>query len=411
MKSTYANFAAGPAQLPSEVKKNLLIAIEPNSYIGSKPLWADGNQSRIPGDTLPLDLSLLETSHRSKRIEWIIQDTKERLKALLIGSDSDLSNQYDILFMQGGASLQFTIVLLNLFPDIFIGTERGQEIIGDYIITGTWSEKAACEAKNLSVQINDVLGTLSFPNRAIYDLSAEDFEKQLKFSENSKFIYYCENETIQGFKIPSAMIRKQIQSKKKLVICDMSSSFLTETVDLNLFDVIFASAQKNLGIPGVTVVIVRRELLTKSSLPPMLSYRITADHVSAYNTPPVLSIYSINLMARFISDTFGNLNTLAEYHRQLAFRLYDCIQKGNLFYKTIVKDPYFRSLTNICWALQDEKLESEFNELLSAQSEILEIGGHRSVGGYRASLYNGSTELMVQKLCNFLTQFRMSRSL
>ena len=407
----FSNFGAGPALLPASVKQAIQVAIDPTlATAENSPIWYDTNgTSRVKNDTLPLELCLLETSHRSKRIEWIIEDTKAQLKSLLFPSNATLAAEFDILFLPGGASFQFSTILLNLFPELFQGIP--DDLLGDYIITGTWSKKAAEEAQLLGAQVNSVLQNNAYPSKDIYRYDLAFFKNSLSFSEKSKFIYFCANETIQGFKISINDIRqaKNAIEGKKLVICDMSSSLLTEPVSMEHFDVIFASAQKNLGIPGCTVVIIRKSLLVPTKLPSMLNFKVQADANSAYNTPPVLSIYSVNAMARYLSKNYGTLENLKNFHKKLCATLEGAIEMFPAVYTMVVKDPYFRSLTNVCWILKEKAKEKEFLRLAFDKDGILEIAGHRSVGGFRASLYNGATEAMVFTLASFLKEFAQNK--
>lgn len=406
------NFAAGPAALPKYVKDQLWAAIDPVTASRNEitPFWVDKitKKSVIPGDTLPVKLPILETSHRSHRVEWIIQDTETLLKHIIFGGSS-LKDDFSCLFLQGGASLQFSTILMNLFPSIYGNKSDASCVIGDYIVTGTWSLKAYDEAAKLGISVNSVLGQLSFPRTGLYKLSLEEFQKSMQFSRDSRFIYFCHNETIQGFKIPYEQILKDELSNRaqfgKISICDMSSSILTEPVDMSLFDVVFASCQKNLGIPGVTVVLIRKNLCHGGTpLPTMLDFSVHAKANSAYNTPPVLALYSVNAMLRYIASNFDDLESLLRFHRELAERLYSAIDCPNSCFKPVVSDPRLRSLTNICWDIKDQSQVRKFIELASSRN-IIEIGGHRSVGGFRASLYNGISEKAVKSLVDVLKNF------
>eukprot|EP01116_Phalansterium_solitarium_P009413 TRINITY_DN23527_c0_g1_i1.p1 TRINITY_DN23527_c0_g1~~TRINITY_DN23527_c0_g1_i1.p1 ORF type:complete len:368 (-),score=120.57 TRINITY_DN23527_c0_g1_i1:233-1336(-) len=352
------NFAAGPACLPEsvllEIQRNLL------DYNGS-------------------GMSVLEMSHRSKPFEQILKRAEDDLRALL-----RIPESYKVLFLQGGGTGQFAAVPLNLF---------GDKKSADYLITGAWSKKAAEEARRYgAVKIAASSEKDNFsrvPARDTWTLDPE-----------AAYLYYCGNETVHGVEFEAAP--EGVPGVP--LVADLSSNFLSRPVDISKHGVVYAGAQKNSGIAGVTVVIIREDLLKKphSLTPTVLDYKIYAENDSMYNTPPTFSIYVAGLMYRWLLDQ-GGLEAVERANIAKSNLIYDVIDESD-FYRCPVEKPY-RSRMNVTIRLKDPTLEPRFINEASARG-MLELQGHRSVGGIRASLYNAMPLDGVRALRDFMVDFR-----
>ncbi|MDW8105901.1 MAG: 3-phosphoserine/phosphohydroxythreonine transaminase [Armatimonadota bacterium] len=351
------NFSAGPATLPLPVLEE-----------------AQRDLLALPG----VGASVLEISHRSKHFDDILNETEANLRQLL-----NIPDHYHVLFLQGGASLQFSMVPMNLLGD---GS-------ADYIITGYWGQKALKEAQ--------LLGKA----RVVWDGKHENFTRTPRPDEyaidpNARYVHFTSNETIQGVMFPTEPEVGDVP-----LVCDMSSNFLWAPIDVSKYGLIYAGAQKNVGPAGVTIVIVRDDLVQRApdNLPTMLSYRVHAENKSVYNTPPVFAIYIVMLVTRWLLNTIGGLERMAQINREKARLLYEVIDQSNGFYRGHAH-PEHRSTMNVTWRLPTEELEKKF--LQEAQANGLhELKGHRSVGGCRASIYNGMPIEGVRALREFMLEF------
>uniref|UniRef100_A0A8D0HH22 Phosphoserine aminotransferase n=1 Tax=Sphenodon punctatus TaxID=8508 RepID=A0A8D0HH22_SPHPU len=357
-----ANFGAGPAKLPRsvllEAQKELV------DYKG-------------------LGISVLEMSHRTSDFSKIIKTAENLLRELL-----NIPENYKVLFLQGGGSGQFSAIPLNL-----LGLKETR--YADYVVTGAWSAKAAKEAEKYA-KVNIVHPKLAsytkIPDPSSWNLNPE-----------ATYIYYCANETIHGVEfdfVPDV--------KGALLVCDMSSNFLSKPVDVSKFGVIFAGAQKNAGTAGVTAVMIREDLLgfALKECPIVLDYKVQVENASLYNTPPCFSVYIMGLVLEWIKNNGGAaaMDKLSTVKSQM---IYDLIDKSNGFYVCPVEKKS-RSRMNIPFRLGsikgDEALEKKFLDK-AVELNMISLKGHRSVGGIRASLYNAVTIEDVQKLAAFMRSF------
>jgi phosphoserine aminotransferase len=354
------NFSAGPAVLPvpvlEEVREELLC---------------------LPGARC----SLLEMSHRDPMFVDLLHDAEQSLRSLL-----EISDDYAVLFLQGGAALQFSMIPANLL--------RGQNQSAAYIQTGSWGKKAIKEAKKEgSVDV-------------VYDASESNFDhvpsgSDYQVSDDAAYLYYCSNETIQGVQFPT----EPACPTDVPLVCDASSDFLHKKVDVSKYGVLYACAQKNAGPAGVTVVIIRRDLLERGdeSLPGYLNYRNHANADSEWNTPPTFSIWVLGKVARWLQNDIGGLDAMEHINRQKAAMLYKAIDESNGFYSGHAK-PDCRSLMNATFTLPNDELQAEFLKQ-AADQNLVSLKGHRSVGGIRASIYNAMPTDGVQLLANFMNDF------
>ena len=350
------NFSAGPAVLPVEVLETA--RDEMLNYQSS-------------------GMSVMEMSHRSKVYDNIIKTAEKDLRELL-----NIPESYKVLFLQGGAHLQFSMVPINLL-------KNG---IADYIVTGQWAKKAYIEAQKYG-KINKIASSEDKNFSYIPDCS------DLNISSNADYVYICENNTIYGTKFKTLP-----NTKGKTLVSDMSSCFLSEPVDITKYGLIFAGVQKNVGPAGVQIVIIKDDLLRDdlpSWCPTMLNYKIHADNNSLYNTPPAYGIYICGLVFKWLKN-IGGLEKMKEINLKKAAILYDFLDKSNLFKGTVEKNS--RSLMNIPFITGSEELDKKFIEE-SAKNGLLQLKGHRTVGGMRASLYNAMPIDGVKKLVEFMEKF------
>ena len=362
MEKRVYNFSAGPAILPEDV---LLEA--------QKDLFA------LPG----VGMSVLEISHRSKTFDKIILEAKENLKSLL-----DIPDNYEILFLQGGASLQFYMAPLNLMPP---------KNKADYIVTGSWSKKAVKEAKRIgAVNIAATTEDGNF-NR----IPGQD---ELKLDSDAAYVHFTSNNTIYGTEW-----KNEPETGNIPLVCDASSNILSKKIDVSRYGIIYAGAQKNMGPSGVTTVIIRKDLAERSheSLPSMLSYKIQVDNNSLFNTPNTFGVYIINLVAKWIKD-MGGIEIMAKANKEKAEILYKCIDESNGFYKGHAEKES-RSLMNVTFNLTTEELEKTLVSEATAAG-FNGVKGHRSVGGLRASIYNAFPKKGVEDLVEFMKEFQSKHS-
>lgn len=351
------NFCAGPAALPqsvlSEAQKDLL------NYKGR-------------------GLSVMEMSHRSSDYVAIAEEAEKDLRDLL-----NIPANYKVLFLQGGASLQFAQIPMNLL--------RGHST-ADYVNTGMWSAKAIAEAKKYC----DVNVVASDEHNKFRGVPAFD-----TWNLNSKaaYLHYAENETIHGVQF------NYIPEVDVPLVADFSSSILSQPLDVSKFGLIYAGAQKNIGPAGVVVVIVREDLIGEvlPGTPTMLDYKVAADNGSMYNTPPTFSWYLAGLVFKWLKHN-GGLKKMGEINQRKAAKLYAAIDDSDGFYHNPVIKSY-RSIMNVPFTLADASLDKTF--LKDAESQgLLNLAGHRAVGGMRASLYNAVPEEAVDALIGFMKDFQ-----
>ena len=345
------NFSAGPCILPQDVLRKASEAV----------INFDG-----------LNLSLIEISHRSKNFVAVVEKTQALIKELL-----DVPAGYSVLFLQGGASLEFVMVAMNLLKN-----EGGKAA---YTETGTWASKAIKEAK----RFGDITVVGSSK-----DKNFNYIPKGYEVPSDMDYFHCTSNNTIYGTQM------KEFPKVDTLMVCDMSSDIMSRKVNVADFDLIYAGAQKNMGPAGATVVIVKDEILGKSGrdIPAYLDYQTHIDKESMFNTPPVFSIYVMMLTMEWLKDN-GGINWIEEVNRQKAELIYNEIDRNPLFKGTAeVED---RSTMNACFLLNDESHTETFNEMWKAAG-ISGINGHRSVGGYRASMYNALPLESVQTLVDVM---------
>ncbi|MCB1145675.1 MAG: 3-phosphoserine/phosphohydroxythreonine transaminase [Leptospiraceae bacterium] len=356
------NFSAGPATLPTEVLET-----------AQKEFLNYGNTG----------MSIMEMSHRSKEYEDVNNRAEAAVRKLY-----DVPENYDIMFIQGGASLQFSMVGMNL-------AKEGKPI--DLIQTGAWTQKAEKELKKIST-VNISASTES-----------ENFmrlptKEEMKFSGDASFVYMCSNNTIFGTEYTEYPDTGSIP-----LVADMSSNILSKPVDISKFGLIFAGAQKNIGPSGVTLVIIRKDLAeaAPSNLPSMLQYKIHAKEKSLYNTPPTFGVYMIMLVTEYLLNK-GGLPAIAKHNTDKAKLLYDTIDGLDFYYCPVKAN---RSLMNVNFRIKDNNEELEKKFVKEAEAAGLSgLKGHRSVGGLRASIYNAMSQQGVQKLVEFMQNFAKSNS-
>jgi phosphoserine aminotransferase len=349
------NFNAGPAALPQsvleEIRDNML------NFNGS-------------------GMSITEVSHRSKWFDDVINDAIERTKRLL-----ELGSDYQVLFMQGGASLQFCMIPMNFLK---------QGATADYVNTGTWSTKAIKEAEIQGKPINVVASS--------EDQNFSYIPQNIAFNDDAVYAHITSNNTIKGTQWA------EFPKIKAPLIADMSSDMLSRPFDANAFGLIYAGAQKNIGPAGVCMVIIRDDMLKliPDNLPTILNYNTFAAKNSMFNTPPCFAIYTVQLALKWLEDTIGGLEKMASYNKTKAATLYDLIDESEFYRGTAEKNS--RSLMNITFRLPSEALEQQFVQE-AIENDLGGLKGHRSVGGCRASIYNPTTLKAVEALADFMRTF------
>ncbi len=325
-------------------------------------------------------MSVMEMSHRSNDFEEIIKRCESNLRSLMMIPDN-----YEVLFLQGGASLQFSMIPMNLLKN---GT-------ADVIHTGIWTEKAIKELNRLG--------------KAEVIASSEDktFSYIPKINEsmihdNADYLYICQNNTIFGTRyheLPS--------TKGKPLVADLSSCILSEPVDVSKYGVILAGAQKNMGIAGLTVVIIQKKLIEdRKNIPSMLSYKVMADNQSMYNTPPTYAIYICDLVLRHIVEKIGGLMEMQKINRMKSDLLYTYLDNSSLFKNPVCRED--RSLMNVTFVTGDENTDKDFI-LHAEQQGFVNLKGHRLVGGMRASIYNAMSIEGVKALISFMKEYERKR--
>lgn len=350
------NFSAGPSMLPVEVM--LGAANELTNYNGC-------------------GMSVMEMSHRSPEFEEIIKSAEQNLRDIM-----SIPDNYKVLFLQGGGSLQFAMVPLNLL-------RKSKK--ADYIVTGTWAKKAMEEAKkfgDIKVVASSEESTFSY----IPKVKKEDFRP------DADYVYITANNTIYGTVYPELPDTGDIP-----LVVDLSSSILSDEFDVSKCGLVFAGAQKNIGPAGVTIVIIREDLIgfADSSVPTMLDYKIHADNDSLYNTPPTFGIYMAGEVFRHIKN-LGGIQAMAKANKEKAALLYDYIDSSSLYKCPVAKED--RSLMNVVFVTGDPALDKNFTAE-SKEAGLHNLGGHRSIGGMRASIYNAMPKEGIIALIDFMKNF------
>lgn len=354
------NFSAGPAVLPEPVLAEAQRDLMALSGVGA---------------------SILEISHRSKTFEKIIGEAEANLRTLL-----GIPEDYAVLFLQGGARLQFSMIPMNLMG--------GGRRLCNYLITGSWSKYAAQEA----VKFGEA--------KVIWDGKATNYDRlpsnaELKVDPKAAYLYYASNETIQGVQFHDEPAAGDVP-----IVCDASSDFLSRPVDVSKYGILYACAQKNAGPSGVTILVMRKSLLERSNetLPGYLNYQIHAEAQSLWNTAPTFAIYIVGLVAKWLLNDIGGLAKMDAINRGKAKLLYDVIDASGGFYAGH-SQPVWRSIMNVSFRLPSDELTTKFVE--GAKKEgMTDLKGHRSVGGIRASIYNAMPVAGVEKLRDYMVAFR-----
>jgi phosphoserine aminotransferase len=351
------NFNPGPAALPLPVLEEIQ-----ESFLNFKGAG----------------MSIVEMSHRSKEFDAVLNDAILRTKRLL-----KLDDRFHVLFLQGGATLQFTMIPMNFLAD-------GRS--ADYVNTGTWSTNAIKEARLLNKPIRVVA---SSEDRQFTYIPAS-----IAFNPDAVYAHITSNNTIRG-----TQWSRFPDTRGVPIIADMSSDFMSRPFEAGPFGLIYAGAQKNIGPAGVTLVIVRDDMLKRvpDTLPVMLKYTTYSSKNSLYNTPPCFAIYAVQLVLKWIEETIGGLDKMADLNRAKAARLYGCIDSSGGFYRGTA-EPASRSQMNVTFRLASEDLEKRFLEE-AAKNGLGGLKGHRSVGGCRASIYNAVGMEAVEALAEFMTAF------
>ena len=353
------NFSPGPAVLPLAVLEQ-----------------ARNELLSLPG----VGISVLEVSHRSPAFDRILEETLQDLRLLLgIGDD------YEVVLLQGGASLQFSMVPMNLL--------RGRGHAADYVLTGTWGVTGAKEARREGKV------------HVAWDGSGTGYDRlpsagEIQLSDHPEYVHITSNETIQG-----VQWKHEPALGAAPVVCDCSSDFLSRPIDVPKYGLIYACAQKNAGIAGVTAVIIRKDLLERSrdDLPTMLDYRTYVKNGSRPNTPPVFAVYVLGLVCRWLRDDIGGLAAMHRHNAAKSRLLYDIIDTSGGFYTGHAR-PECRSDMNVTFRLADETLESAFLKGATARG-LIDLKGHRSVGGIRASIDNAMPVAGVESLRDYMLEF------
>ena len=350
------NFNPGPAILPLPVLEE--IQSELLNYKGS-------------------GMSVMEISHRSSWFEDIIEDAVARAKRLL-----GLDDRYQVLFIQGGASLQFAMIPMNFLAD-------GRT--ADYVNTGTWSTKAIKEAQIQKKNFNVAASS--------EDRNFAYIPKEFSFNPDAAFVHITSNNTIKGTQWDQFPDTGDVP-----LVADMSSDFMCRPIDMSKFGMIYVGAQKNIGPAGVCMVIVRDDMLKliPDGLPTMLDYRTHVEKNSMYNTPPCFAIYTVQLVLKWLEETVGGLGEMEKINRKKAELLYAAFDESDFYKGTADLDS--RSMMNVTFRLPSEELEKKFIDQ-AAQNGLGGLKGHRSVGGCRASIYNATTVENVEKLISFMKEF------
>jgi phosphoserine aminotransferase len=350
------NFNAGPAALPLEVLEEIRDTFL--NFGGS-------------------GMSITEISHRSKLFDDVINDAAARTRRLL-----KLDDRFHILFVQGGASLQFSMIPMNLL---------GEGDAADYVNTGTWSTKAIKEAGILGKTINIAASSK--------DKNFSYIPQNIPFDNKAVYIHITSNNTIKGTQWAAFPETGGVP-----LIADMSSDFMSRPFDADKFGLIYAGAQKNIGPAGVCMVIIRNDMLQRvpETLPSMLKYTTYASKNSMFNTPPCFAVYMVQLVLKWLEETVGGLEKMEKMNQEKARLLYDAIDSSDFYQGTAETDS--RSLMNVTFRLPNEALEKQFVDQ-ALKNGMGGLKGHRSVGGCRASIYNATQLAAVKALVDFMKTF------
>jgi phosphoserine aminotransferase len=351
------NFSAGPSMLPLKVLE--IAAAEMTDYRGSGQ-------------------SVMEMSHRSPVYEQIIAETQALVRTTL-----NVPDNYKVLFLQGGASMQFSAVPLNLMN----GSGKA-----DYVLSGQFSTKAYEEAK----RYGDVKVLASSKDKNFSYVPA--FQAS-DVRPDADYVHICYNNTIYGSKFPQIPDTGSVP-----LVADLSSCIMSEPIDISRFALVYAGAQKNMAPAGLTLVIVRDDMIgrERAATPLMLSYKVAADNDSMYNTPPCYSIYIAKLVMEWLRDDIGGVEKMAEINYRKAGKLYDYLDSSSLFKATV--QPGSRSIMNVCFVTGNEEIDKQFCKE-AEKAGFINIKGHRSVGGMRASIYNAMPEEGIDALIQFMSAF------
>lgn len=357
MKERIYNFSAGPSVLPASVLEK-----------AQKELLSHGG----------IGMSIMEVSHRSTHFEAVLKSAEQGIRHLL-----HVPENYRVLFVQGGATLQFSMIPLNFLAE---------NETADYIITGAWGKKAVKEAKRCGNA------------KVIYSTAEEGFrsvpaQEELNFSAGAEYIHYTSNETIEGVEF-----KYDLDGAGIPVVCDASSNILSKPIDISKYALIYAGAQKNIGPSGVAVVIIRDDMLAKvpENQHSALDYRAIAENESMLNTPNTWGIYIISLVCEWLKEQ-GGVPAIEKINQEKAKILYDAIDSSDGFYRGHAAKPA-RSAINVTFRLLSEELENKFCR--EAEAEGLDgLKGHRMIGGIRASIYNAFPRAGVEKLVEFMRDF------
>ena len=354
------NFSAGPAVLPESVLAQV-----------------QQEMMALPGPRA----SILEISHRSAAFKEIIGAAESNIRQLM-----NVPENYSVLFLQGGGRLQFSMIPMNLLGE--------QYKTADYLLTGSWGKHAAKEAAKHGDVVVAWDGSQS-------NYSQVPSDEQLELSPNSGYVYYVSNETIEGVQFPS-----EPAVKDSTLVCDASSDFMHKPIEVSRYGIVYACAQKNIGPAGVTVVIIRNDLLERSSdkLPIYLNYKKHADAGSLMNTAPTFAIYVVRLVTDWLLNEIGGLEKMHARNQAKASMLYEVIDQSDGFYAGHA-DKNSRSLMNVTFRLPSDELTQKFLAAADAKN-MTALAGHRSVGGIRASIYNAMPPEGVEALRDFMLEFQ-----
>lgn len=355
MTNRIYNFSAGPAILPTEVLEK-----------AREELLSFGGSG----------MSIMEVSHRSQYFAPVLEAAERGVRELL-----SVPENYKILFLQGGASLQFSMIPLNFLKNS-----------ADYVVTGAWSEKAVKEARKCG-DVNVIFSTEAEGHRSV------PAPEELNFSADADYVHYCSNETIHGTEF-----KYDLDAKGIPVVCDASSNILSKPIDIEKYALIYAGAQKNIGPSGVTLVIIRDDLIEKVPAKQfaMLDYRAFAENASMPNTPNTWGIYLISLVCDWLKNK-GGVAAMEKLNKEKAKILYDAIDASDGFYRGHAAKQA-RSLMNVTFRLPSEELENRFVSEAAANG-FDGLKGHRTVGGIRASIYNAFPQEGCEALVEFMRDF------